>query len=382
VLESDLSTRLKYFNANPVHHHNFDEALGTLMSAIQFAGDDSLVYLIAPAGTGKTAMSRAARTNLLETYGHELEHDLNRVLFGYTSLKNSVIPLTWPEVLRLILDSYGEPLIDRKIAAQGFSFAGTSRDERRSSDRFLQAVLSYQIRRQLLVNFLDNANFLQKISTSKPQWLLDPLIGLCEKVPWVLLGTTTLILHRNLSLQLGHRSKDIFFYPYRLTDPADQSRFVGALKGFEENLPVKEPPDLVSNASYLMEGCVGSIGLLAKWLYEAMVYAASKESPTIALEHLQRTAHSAGILKEAAKEIADFESRLLDIDETEKENQFAALYEVEGEWKKRNRRGKKIADPAVDCAKKNSKKNGNSQPGKRNPGRDLIGIPPELRGTA
>lgn len=381
VLESNLATRLEYFETNPVFHHNCDQVLQKLLLAIQFAGDDSLIYLIAPAGTGKTTISRAARAALLETFGHELKHDLNRVLFGYTTLKNSTIPLTWPEVLRTVLYSYDEPLIDRKIAVQGFSSAATQKNKRVSSDRFLQAVLSYQIHRQLLVNFLDNANFLNKIATSRPEWQLDPLIGLCEKVPWVLLGTTALILLRNLSLQLGHRSKDIFFHPYRLTDPTDQSHFVGALKGFEENLPVKEPPDLVSNAAYLMEGSVGSIGLLAEWFRDAMIYAASKESPTIALEHLQQTARSPGVLKEAAKEIAEFEGRLLDIDKTEKEDQFAALYAVEEKWRAKER-GKKSTESTPNCATQPAKKRGNSQPGKRKPGRDLIGIPREFRETA
>jgi hypothetical protein len=378
IVGADLKTRLDYFDTNYVYHYNFDNALNELLLVLRNAGKDTLIMLIGPASVGKSAISRAARAALLEDCRAVLEREPSRIASGYTELKSSNILLTWPEVNRTILRSHDEPLVDRKILPLKCLVEETSKNARASSDRFLYAVLSLLMHRKPLAEFLDNANFLNKIATSKPEWLLDPLMALCSLVPWVLIGAPTLLLLRNLNFQLGNRSHDIFLRSYKLTDSTDQRHFVDAVCNLQESLPLRKLPNLLEHADFLMEGCVGCVGLLKKWVRRALIVADSENAVTITLSHLVGTAPSAGNLKEAATEIAWFEERLIKLDEEERVSAFNTLYEVEGKWEEYRQTLVASGKAGEGAARK--KKNG--QVGVRKPSRDAVGIPPEFRKTS
>jgi len=380
ILAGDIDAKMRYFDLQFVHHHNLDEAVDKLLGKILQAGPDTLIYLIAPGATGKSTAKKATKKALLGKFKDELARDKGRLLFVDYTMRSPNILTTWPEAFRGALYAAGEPLVECKIPLSRFPAELVSPKQRKASDCFHRSYLNLLDNRHPLVAFWDNANFLMKTKSRDTQWLLDPLIGMCESTPHVLIGTPLLLTLRNVTLQVGWRSEDIFLHTYHCSDLTDQKHFALALIGFEEILPVPERPDLVSYIKYLMKGSVGSVGLLRRWLRPALKVALDEKSKTITLKHLERTAHSFGKLKDAANEIATFENTVLNGEKAACEAAMSNLEDVEKQI---------MAQQAKEAGAEGE--NEKIQPrgtrrktavGERAPCRDPIGIPKEFQKSA
>jgi len=334
VVEGSLERKLRFFDSQFVRHPSADLALKQLLDSIHHAEPETLVYLIGPGCVGKSALKRAAKKVFFEESKEEIENNEGHFLQVDYEIGVSDIVTDWREVHHGALDAFREQLIGRKIPATRSLAAYLSSNPRHLRMACDSAYRSYlgllQCWRPVVV-FWDSANSLIKIPMQRGPWLLDPLIGMCMLAPHVLIGTPVLMKLRNLSFQVGHRSEYIYFRSYSLSDPIDQGRFAISLRGFEQVLPVQEPPDLVSNIEYLMAGTVGCVGSLKKWLRAALRRALIENSATVRITHLEATQPNNGLLREAAMEITEFERALLQHERGELQCAMTGLYAVERE---------------------------------------------------
>jgi hypothetical protein len=107
----------------------------------------------------------------------------------------------------------------------------------------------------------------------------------------VLIGTYDLLALQTLNGQVIRRGITLHFPRYRADIPADVLAFQRVLVSFEQQLPVPEPPDLVSLWPYCFErslGCHPQAGtrVLKDWLTRALATALAEDAATVSEAHL------------------------------------------------------------------------------------------------
>jgi hypothetical protein len=163
---------------------------------------------------------------------------------------------------------------------------------------------------------IDEAQQLAMVSGSRKfQHQMDYLKRLADatRVPPVLVGNYGLCLLRNQSAQLGRRTTEVHFRRYDATRADDVGDFQDIVLSFQQHLPLAEPPDLTSHWDYLYLRSVGCIGLLKKWLLDALERAIEANAPTITRADLERTAPPLGTSKKVLEEALDGEAILAEL---------------------------------------------------------------------
>jgi hypothetical protein len=128
----------------------------------------------------------------------------------------------------------------------------------------------------------------------------------------VLFGTYELLAFRNLSAQLSRRSIDVHFPRYRLSNPGDAKAFRTVLGTFEQQLPLREPPDLVKEWEYLYERSVGCVGILKDWLMRTLVSVSRRNTHFLVRKDLESHAPSVAQCDKMLSEALEGESRLME----------------------------------------------------------------------
>lgn len=377
ILEGSIEQKLAFFDDQYIPHHHLEVALEDLVEKIINAGPETLIYVIGPGGLGKSALKREIKRELNAKFKEELEIDKERILLVDYEIEMPDVTLTWPECLRGLLYACGEPLVERKLAATRIPGAELVRASQLSADRYLRSYKNFRKHRRPLVVIFDDAHNLAKNRSKHLEWVLDPLIGMCRPTPHVLIGAPLLMRLRNLSFQIGHRSADVFLHSYNCLDLEDQTHYATALLRMEPLIPTAKPPDLVGNVEYLMTGALGLVGFTRRWLRSALELALRRGSNTIELEHLQLTFPEEGKRREAAKEIYQLESQLLNGKKEAFDEAMKQFNEVE----------EKLAAKAKSDAAKRSRgkasavqaRRKSAAVGKRNPCRDSTEMPEEFQ---
>ncbi len=134
---------------------------------------------------------------------------------------------------------------------------------------------------------------------------------------------------------------------------------------FQYHLPLAEQPDLLSAWDYLYLRSVGCIGLLKKWLLDALARTVEAGDATITRTALERTAPPASKSKKVLEEALDGEATLAeldgDVDPRAAEDELRALLRLSP-----------LAGPtpAPSCAPRPKR---GRRPGERAPRRDVVG---------
>jgi hypothetical protein len=113
-----------------------------------------------------------------------------------------------------------------------------------------------------------------------------------SSVTHALCGTYEIIPFRNLSGQLSRRSINIHFSRYHADNEAQRQEFITVLYTFQEHLPLREIPDLVTRWDYFYERSIGCIGVLKDWLTRSLSLALESNSHTLPLKFIERRALS------------------------------------------------------------------------------------------
>lgn len=275
LLDHGFKDKVQYFHAKTIEHPSIGVAMDQLLCAIEDALPDSLIFLLGPAGVGKSTLLRRAEARIVKRLLPQLEVDLEMVPVVRRQL--AILGnrgFVWSDTYRRLLEGLCEPLIEEKVLPRSkFQACGTSA-QNLSEEKYRVAYETALKHRRPAVVMLDDAHHLNKVGPARLLNQLDcikTIAGLTH-VPHALCGTYELVTLRNLSGQIGRRSIDIHFSRYRF-DQAGWEGFGMAVKTFQAFMPVCERPNLLPHVEYLLEKCAGCVGLLKDWSERALIRA-------------------------------------------------------------------------------------------------------------
>ena len=368
LLEQSATERLAYFDNYTVAHPRLKEVYETLVRTIAEPAGASFIFVYGPSGIGKTTLRLRVEQKLTELALPKLESDRGCVpVVGVEAVAPESRNFNWKDYYTRALIALEEPLIDHKF---NYGVRGIYRDifgkinvESKvvapALRRALENALSY---RHPDVFFIDEAQHFGKMASGhKLQDQLDCLKSVANMtgILHCLLGTYELLTFRNLSGQLSRRSVDIHFRRYCADTPEDVQAFKSVLLTFQQQMPLADPPDLVTHWEYFYERTLGCVGILKNWLTRALKDALDREATTVTLKDLQKRAWSVAQCQRMFKEIQEGERQL-----SETETDVQHLRSTLGLGVKT------IAQP--EEAPKKTLPQG--KVGKRNPKRDPIGV--------
>lgn len=294
-----------------------------------------------------------------------LENDRTRIGVVSEELEAPIPPafFNWGDNFHHLLESVGEPLVDRKIDP----------DNLRGSARRNPAATGTALRRaweNLLKNRKPEAILLdeaQLITIAPPTRLLDQFnviksITSHTKIPHVLLGTYKLIPVLNLDGQVSRRSVDLHFTHYTGSDE-DRGAFTNTLRNLALAIPFDEAPDLDPYIDLFHEKTAGCIGLLKVWLERSYGQALRENARKFTEKHIENHIPPPEKLTKLFDEIAEGEALLR---ERQSQYEFAlgrVFPKVSGTQNVNHAEG----DVEVSATAASRK------PGQRRPERDKIG---------
>ncbi|MBH8554686.1 ATP-binding protein [Nostocaceae cyanobacterium CENA357] len=368
LLEQSATERLAYFENYTVAHPQLKEVYETLVRTIAEPAGASFIFVYGPSGIGKTTLRLRVEQKLTELALPKLESARGCVpVVGVEAVAPESRNFNWKDYYTRALIALEEPLIDHKF---NYGVRGIYRDifgkinvESKvvapALRRALENALSY---RHPDVFFIDEAQHFGKMASGhKLQDQLDCLKSVANMtgILHCLLGTYELLTFRNLSGQLSRRSVDIHFRRYCADTSEDVQAFKSVLLTFQQQMPLADPPDLVTHWEYFYERTLGCVGILKNWLTRALKDALDREATTVTLKDLQKRAWSVAQCQRMFKEIQEGERQLSETD-TDVQHLRSAL----------GLGAKTIAQP--EEAPKKTLPQG--KVGKRNPKRDPIGV--------
>lgn len=325
ILLKSIDDRVSYYrNKVTIEHPSLVKARDELLWAILDSSPGSIILLYGPTGVGKTTLQNIVADSLLEFLRSDLERNPGRLPFVRIHVKNpSCHNFDWKDYFRGLLEIICEPLIDHKDDTHRWEdilneYRELISNYRSSGSKFRTAAEAAIKRRKPLVLLLDDAQHFGVVRSGRS--VLDQLNTLKSvsdqtHVTQVLGGTYELLPFRNLNGQLSRRSIDIHFKRYDAEDAEQRQCFVNALGTFQAHLPLREPPDLVSNWDYFYERSLGCVGILKDWLTRSLSLALREGKETLNRQHLEHRALSISQCAEILSEITSGEEELLETEE-------------------------------------------------------------------
>lgn len=324
LLARSPQARRTYFASYTMGHALIQAALAAVLRSIMQPIDTwtPVTFVIGPVGVGKTTLVRAVERELTRRLRRSLLANPGRLpVASMVSEVPESGSFNWKDFCLAGLEALHEPLIGRKIHLPPATLLTptdgptvvTARTPAHVMRRALIAALRHRAPSVLLI---DEAQQLAMVTGSRKfQHQMDYLKRLADAtgVPPVLVGNYGLCLLRHQSAQLSRRTTDVHFRRYDVTRSQDAADFQDIVLSFQQQLPLTEPPELTRHWEYLYVRSVGCIGLLKKWLLDALDQAIETQAPTITRGDLERSAPLPGASKKVLEEALDGEAILAEL---------------------------------------------------------------------
>jgi hypothetical protein len=194
----------------------------------------------------------------------------------------------------------------------------------------------------------------------------------------ILIGTYDLLQILEQSAQLVRRGRVVHMARYDDYIPADKLAFKNALFTFQRHMPFKIEPELLKHLNVFYLKSAGCIGILKKWLDNAVKEGLNQELETIDLDFILQYAHSNKSIQTVLNEAFIGESKLKDIDVRELRFMLKSHHENLG--KITTKENDINISPEADIVQEQlpklppDKKSVKGQVGKRNPKRDTTEV--------
>ena len=377
LLNQPWNARIQYFRTYTMAHPCLVSAREALLNAIHEVPPNSLILVLGPTGVGKTTLRAKIEQVLTAEMLPSLSADAGRIpVVSVECVAPEAGSFSWRDHFRRLLLQMEEPLVDYKIDPAAPVRVAKMVVRFTPSEKAIGAEYQHAVERALAFRrpaavLIDEAQHLAKMGSGRRLAdQLDVIKSLANrtKTVHVLFGTYELLAFRNLSAQLSRRSIDIHFPRYRLVNPQDAKAFRTVLRSFEQQLPLREPPNLVNEWEYLYERSVGCIGILKDWLMRALVSASRRDSDSLTRKDLEAHAPSVAQCDKMLSEALEGEARLVESPE-ERSRLRARLGLTSNETSRGASNIASVATPAVTPEPRRSQR----KPGQRRPVRDAVG---------
>lgn len=369
LLEKPALERLEYFRAYTIAHPILKEVHTKLIQTIREPSGTSLIFIYGATGSGKTTLRLKIEKQIRQEFQLASEKNPGHIpIIGIEAAASDSKIFNWKDYYKRILIALEEPLIDYKIK----KIVSSSESPLYFDQKIAGTELRYALERALHYRrpaalLIDEAQHIAKVASGrKLQDQMDSLKSLANITGTlhVLIGTYELLEFRNLSAQLSRRSLDLHLRRYLPESKGDIQIFKNIIFLFQQNLPLKQQPDLIKYWDYLYERSIGCIGILKDWLTRSFAIALEENSSSLTLKHLEKQAISLAQCKKMAKEIVEGEEQLIEKEEDRKE--LRALLGLAGSFDKPESSQKASIEPEHEIKK-------NRYIGTRKPKRDKIG---------
>jgi len=377
LLNQPWSARIHHFQTYTMAHPRLVTARDSLLNAIHEVPSNSLILVIGPTGVGKTTLRTKVEQLLTAELVPVLEVDRGRLpVVSVECIAPESGSFSWRDHFRRLLLQMEEPLVDYKINPEAPVRIGDRVVRFMPSARAVGAEYHHAVERALAFRrpvavLIDEAQHLARMGSGRRlSDQLDVVKSLANRTNTVhvLIGPYELLAFRNLSAQLSRRSIDIHFPRYRADDPNDLKAFRTIVKSFEQQLPLLQPPDLLSEWEYLYERSIGCVGILKDWLVRVLVSLSRRNADVLTRKDL--AAHAPGVAQcdKMLSEAIEGEISLLEsAEERRRLRTRLGLGPVESGREALNAGA--VASPAEITVRRTQQR----KPGQRRPVRDVIG---------
>jgi energy-coupling factor transporter ATP-binding protein EcfA2 len=377
LLNQPWTARLQYFRTYTMAHPCLVDARDGLVNAIHEVPTNSLILVLGPTGVGKTTLRAKIEQLLTAEMLPSLSADSGRIpVVSVECVAPEAGSFSWRAHFRRLLLQMEEPLVDYKIDPEAPVRIANMVVRFTPSEKAVGAEYQHAVERALAFRrptavLIDEAQHLAKMGSGRRLAdQLDVIKSLANrtKTVHVLFGTYELLAFRNLSAQLSRRSIDIHFPRYRLANPGDETAFRTVLRSFEQQLPLREQPDLVKEWEYLYERSVGCVGILKDWLMRALVSVSRSKSDSLRRKDLEPYAPTVAQCDKMLSEALEGESRLME--STEERSRLRARL---GLNPSESIGGVSSTASLVQSTRTAGPRANSRKPGQRRPTRDPIG---------
>ena len=297
------------FKKSLVPHKVFVDCERDILRRVAQPGVANILSVVGPTGAGKTQLLNEVANVLLGLPAPDsaeftcklkaLDIQPHLPVVYVTASTGRSFESRFRGLLVEILRSLNAPVITAQAirSTPGASHRPPSQSlEKVSIPRMEEMVRLFLKERQVRALLIDEAQHLAQ-GAGKDEWRMVgdglKLLGSVSGTLVVLFGTSELLGLPYLSGQLGRRTRALHLRRYLWADSEDREEFKGIVASFAGAFPKALPLDLMlGNLQLVYTGCLGCIGILSSWLYDAVARAEQLGQGSVSLEILKQTAFS------------------------------------------------------------------------------------------
>ena len=328
LLKKSDEKKLEYFRDYEVKHPILEEIYNKVSRLLKDLRPGSLILVYGSSGVGKTTLIIYLEKMIKNMLVKQLEHDKEMIpLVKVEAESPENGNFNWGTLYREMLNKLSAPANGEDVAFKTmFQSYAAFADKTKTPVNKLRYVLRRAIkRRHPKAVIIDEAQHFTILSSGRK---LDNQPNVIKsfanqtKTTHILFGCYDLLPLRDLNGQLARRSENIHFRRYDNNIREDVRDFKNILWLFQNHLPLKETPDLVSEWKYIYTRTTGCVGLLKDWLYMGLSQALSEKSNTLEIRHLEETKKTTKQTLRLVDELLDGEGVLYEDLDKNKEDEL------------------------------------------------------------
>ncbi|MBD2731461.1 ATP-binding protein [Nostoc sp. FACHB-892] len=318
LLTKSSTERLDYFHNITVGHLRLRQALDALLINLQQQTDICVLFVVGPAGVGKTTLRLRAEKLLLEEALTSMSHNTCQIpVAGIEAIPAEGGKFNYKDYYLRVLESLEQLSVtlsttNSKPNFQNHAIASTTYFASKSSDIVRRALEQAMRHHQMTALMVDEAQHLLMLAGGKQMlhqmnWIKS--IANITGTVHILFGTYDLLNCCRLSGQVSRRSEDIHLPRYCSDSKEDVTEFIRILQTFQTHLPLIEEPSLVEKYEYILDYSLGCIGILKTWLTRALRTALADNASTLSWKHIQHNEYSSSRREQIQQEAKAGEQR-------------------------------------------------------------------------
>jgi len=324
-----------------IGHPQLEAVLARTLTVSQSQSKPEIIVITGPTGVGKTTLADRLEREVSARYADQMDRDRGMIPVVHIAVTTpGTSGFNWKDFYTRLLHQIDavNPQLKLPICPSDFDMFASTYDIPRALpntstlERHFETAVKH---RKVKMLILDEANqMLVGCHAAELQRRFEALksLSLNTGVTIVLVGTYDLLQIRDQSAQLVRRSEIIHFPRYQCEDDKDRYQFGSVLKTFAEQMPFSRPPDLTSRVMEFYLLSVGCIGILKRWLNQAVEDAVRRGIDTPDADFFLDRAQCKHSAQTILTEASIGERRLVDIPlsvlQSQSQAQFLALKEM------------------------------------------------------